>query len=94
MSLEDIPTYFSDFLDISLEAGQAILSIIVILSVLLPVMILLKNRKGIVIELFLFVLIESALVGIGWLPFWLLIATVAIMAFGIAALGTNAVVGG
>ena len=94
MSLEDIPTYFSDFLDISLEAGQAILSIVVILAVLLPVLILLKNRKGIVIELFLFVLLEAFLVGIGWLPFWLLIATVAIMAFGIAALGTNAVVGG
>ena len=93
MSLEDIPTYFSDFLDISLEAGQAILSIVVILAVLLPVLILLKNRKGIVIELFLFVLLEAFLVGIGWLPFWLLIATVAIMAFGIASLGVNAVVG-
>ena len=93
MSLEDIPTYFSDFLDISLEAGQALLSVVVILTVLLPTLILLRNRKGIVIELFLFVLIESFLVGIGWLPFWLLIATVAIMAFGIATLGVNAVVG-
>ena len=40
MSLESIPTYFSDFMDISLEAGQAILSIIVILAVLLPTMYL------------------------------------------------------
>ena len=93
MSLEDIPTYFSDFLDISLEAGQALLSVVVILTVLLPVMYLSRNRKGFVLELFLFLILEAFLVGIGWFPFWLLIATVALMAFGIAAIGTDAVVG-
>jgi len=93
MSLEDIPTYFSDFLDISLEAGQAILSTVVILAILLPTLILLRNRKGVAIELMLFVLVESFLVAIGWLSFWLLIATVVIMAFGIANIGSNAVLG-
>lgn len=94
MSLESIPTYFSDFLDISLEAGQAILSIVVILAVLLPIMFLSRNRNGFVIEIVMLVLTESFLVGIGWLPFWLLIATVAVLAFGIASLGTKAVTGG
>lgn len=93
MSLEDIPTYFSDALDISLEAGQALLSVVVILAVLLPVMYLSRNRRGFVLELFLFLIVEAFLVGIGWFPFWLLIATVALMAFGIASFGTDAVVG-
>ena len=94
MSLESIPTYFSDFMDISLEAGQAILSIVVILAVLLPTMYLARENKSAIIEIVMLVLTESFLVGIGWLPFWLLIATVAVMAFGIAALGTKAVTGG
>ena len=94
MSLESIPTYFSDFMDISLEAGQAILSIFVILAVLLPTMYLSRGNKSSLIEIVMLVLTESVLVGIGWLPFWLLIATVAVFAFGIATLGTQAVTGG
>ena len=93
MSLESIPTYFSDFLDISLEAGQAILSIVVILAVLLPTMYLSRN-KSIIIEVIMLFLTEAFLVGIGWLPFWLLIATVALMALGVASVGTKAVTGG
>jgi hypothetical protein len=92
MSLESIPTYFSDFLGISLEAGQVLLSIIVILAVLLPTMYLSKgNRTAEIIMIFL---AEAFLVGIGWIPFWILIATVALMAFAIATLGTDSVVGG
>ena len=94
MSLESIPTYFSDFMDISLEAAQAILSIFVILAVLLPTMYLSRGNKSTVIEIVMLVLTESFLVGIGWLPFWLLIATVAVLSFGVAALGTKTVTGG
>jgi len=91
MSLESIPTYFSDFLDITLEAGQVLLSIVVILAVLLPTMYLSKgNRTAEIIMLFL---AEVLLVGIGWVPFWILIATVALMGFAIATIGTKAVVG-
>ncbi len=94
LSLESVPTWFSDFLNISLEAGQAILSIVVILAVLLPIMYLSRNRRGFVIEIILFFLTEAFLVGIGWLPFWLLIATVAMMALAIASVGTKVVTGG
>ena len=94
MSLESIPTYFSDFMDISLEAGQAILSIFVILAVLLPTMYLSRGSKSAVIEIVMLVITEAFLVGIGWLPFWLLIATVAVLSFGVAALGTKTVTGG
>lgn len=92
MSLESIPTYFSDTLDISLAAAQVILSIVVIFSVLLPVIILTKGKSN-TVYLITFFLTEAFLVGIGWLAFWVLIATVALMAFAIASLGTNAVVG-
>lgn len=79
MSLESIPTYFSDFMDISLEAAQVILSIVVILAVLLPVLFLTKG-KGIIIPAVMFVLTEAFLVGIGWLPSWLMIVTVVVIA--------------
>lgn len=92
-SLESIPTWFSDYLDISLEAGQAILSLIVILAAMIPILYLNRDRKGFVIELFVFFFLEVFLVGIGWLGFWILIATVALMAIGIASLGTGMITG-
>jgi cell division protein FtsX len=94
MSLESIPTWFSDTMDISLEAAQAVLSIAVLLAVLLPIMYLSRNRRGFVIEIVMIFLSESLLVGIGWLPFWLLIATVCVLALAIALLGTRLVTGG
>ena len=93
MSLESIPTYFSDFMGITLAAAQAILSIVVILAVLLPTMYLARGNKSTIIEIVMLFLTEAFLVGIGWLPFWLLIATVAVLAFGIASLGTKVVTG-
>jgi hypothetical protein len=95
-SLESIPTWFSDFTDISLEAAQIILSISVILAVLLPTMYLSMRMKtsSHVPTILLFFLTESLLVGIGWLPFWVLIATVAVLALAIASFGTKGVTGG
>jgi len=93
MSLESIPTYFSDFLDISLEAGQVILSLIVILAVLLPTMYLSRGNKSVMIEIVMLFLSMGLLVGIGWLPFWILIATVAVIAMAVAFLGANLVTG-
>ena len=94
MSLEDVPTWFSDTMGISLEAAQVILSIVVILAVLLPVFYLARGRRGLMIELVLFFLTESFLIGIGWLPFWVMIAAIATMALAIALLGTRIVTGG
>jgi len=93
-SLEDIPTWFADATGLTVETAQVLLSIILILAVLLPVMYLNRGRRGLVIELFMFFLVEGALVGMGWLPFWVLIATVAVMAMAIALLGTRVIVGG
>ena len=92
-SFESVPTWFSDYLGITLEAGQTLLSLVVILTGLLPVLYLNRDRKGFLIELFVFFFLEVFLVGIGWLSFWILIATVALMAIGIASLGTGMITG-
>lgn len=92
-SLEDIPAYFADFMGISLAAAQVILSIVVILAVLLPTMYLARGTRAITIEIVMLFLCECLLVGIGWLPFWILIATIAVMAIAIAMLGTKIVTG-
>ena len=93
MSLESIPTWFSDTLVITLEAAQAILSIVVILAVLLPTLYLSRGSGSFTLTLVMFFLTEAMLVGIGWLPFWLLIATVAVLALAVAIIGTGAVTG-
>lgn len=93
-SLESIPTWFSDTMSITLEAAQMILSIAVILAVLLPTMYLARGTRAITIEIVLLFLTECLLVGISWLPFWILIATVAVLALAIASFGTKLVTGG
>ena len=92
-SLEDIPAYFADFLGISLAAAQIILSVIVLFALLLPVMYLARGTRALAIELVVLFLGECLLVGMGWLPFWILIATIAVMAIAIAILGTRVVTG-
>jgi len=93
-SLESIPTWFSDFTDISLAAAQVLLSIVVILAVLLPTMYLSRGNKSSIVEIVMLFLVESLLVGIGWMPFWILIATIAVMAIAVAYLGSSVVTGG
>lgn len=92
MQVESIPTLLADFWDISLESAQVILSIIVILAVLLPLFVVTKGRNNLAIVVLLF-LSEALLVGIGWLPFWILIATVAVSALAIALFSSRLVTG-
>ena len=92
-SLESIPAWFADTMDINLATAQVLLSIVMILTVLLPTMYLSRGSKSTTIELVMLFLVECLLVGIGWLPFWILIATVAVLALAIALLGTKLVTG-
>ena len=92
MSLEDIPQGFADYFLINLGTAQVILSIAIIFAVLLPVMYL-TNGKSTTMYLVMFVLVESLLVGIGWMPFWILITTIAVIALGLAMIGTKVVTG-
>jgi len=92
MGLEDIPVAFADYFGITETTAQVILSITVIFTLLLPTMYLSKG-KSLTIYLMVFLLAECLLVGLGWLPFWILIATVAMMGIAMATLGTGAVTG-
>ena len=93
MSLEDIPQAFADFVGINEGTAQVILSVIVIFTLLLPVMLLSKGKNTTTLTLIMLFLAECLCVGLGWLSFWILIGTVAMMAIAIAALGTGVVLG-
>jgi len=93
VSLEDIPILFAEAVGINTTTAQVILSITVIFAILLPTMVLARGKNANVIYIIMLFLAECLLVGLGWMPFWILIGTVVLMAFGVATLGTNAVIG-
>jgi len=93
LSLTDIPLYFSDFTGINEGTAQVILSIIVIFAILLPTMILARGKNATTVYLIMTLLSECLLVGLGWMPFWILIATICMMALAVAVLGGGAIVG-
>ena len=94
MSLEDIPVAFADYFGINEGTAQVILSIVIIFTLLLPTMVLARGKNAVMIWLIVVFLAECLLVGLGWIPFWILIATIALMAFGVAILGVNSITGG
>lgn len=94
MSLEDIPAAFADFVGVSEGVAQVILSIVIIFAILLPTMLLARGKNATLIWLVMILLSECLLVGLGWIPFWILIATVALMAFGVSVIGVDGVTGG
>lgn len=91
-SFEEIPSQFADFLGITLEAGQVFLSTVILLAILLPILYLTKGEHHALI-LFFFFLGVTFLVGIGWMPFWTLIALITLMAFAWATVSSNAILG-
>ena len=93
MSLEDIPQAFADTVGINLGVAQVILTVAVIFTLILPTMLLAKGKNTTTLILIMLFLGEVLCVGLGWLNFWVLIATVGMMAIAIAALGTGVVLG-
>ncbi len=93
MSLEDIPTAFADAVGINVGTAQVILSIIVIFALLLPTMLLARGKNATMIYLIVILLAECLLVGLAWMPFWILIVTLAMIAMGVAVLGAEAITG-
>jgi len=93
LSLEDIPQVFADYFGINEGTAQVILSITVIFTLLLPTMLLARGKNATTIYLIMVLLGECLCVGLGWMPFWILIATVAMMALAIASIGAIAVTG-
>ena len=91
--IEEIPAWLADAWGINLGTAQVIISIIVIFAILLPTMYLARGNNATTIYLVMILLAECLLVGLGWAPFWLLIASVAMMAIAIAILGADAITG-
>ena len=90
--IEEIPEWLADAWLIDEAVAQVLLSIVVIFSILLPVMYLSKGKSPTLYMIFAF-LAECLLVGLGWMPLWVLIATVAVMAIAVAMLGADTVLG-
>ncbi len=93
MSLEDIPSAFADAVGINEGTAQMILSVVVIFSLLLPTMLLARGKNATMIYLIMLLFGELICVGFGWMPFWVLIATVCMMALAVAMLGAKVVTG-
>lgn len=91
--IEEIPEWLADAWGINETTAQVILSITVIFTILLPTMLLARGKNATTIYLIMLLLTECLLVGLGWMPFWILIATVAMLALAIASLGTGVVTG-
>jgi len=93
LSLEDIPELVGDFLGINETTAALILSIIVILALLIPTMILARGENAVTVWLIMVFFGQLIVLGLGWLPFWVLIMTIAVTALSIALIGSNAIGG-
>jgi len=91
--IEDIPEWLADAWGITDETAQVILSIIVIFALLLPTMYLSRGQNAIPIYLIMILLASSLLVGLGWMPFWIIITEICIMAVAVAYIGSKEVTG-
>ena len=94
MSLLVIKAGFADFVGTNEGTAQIILSVVVIFTILLPTMLLARGKNATTVWLIMTFLALVLLVGLGWVPFWILIATIALMAMSIAILGADTVTGG
>ena len=92
VSIEDIPSDFADYFSITEASAQVLLSVVAFLAILLPVLLVSKGRNPITVLVATFLTL-ALLTGIGWLPFWMLIATIALIALGISYLGTGIIFG-
>ena len=93
-SIEDIPSWLSTAWGIDLVSAQVILSLFVIAACVIPFIILRKDRSNFTIET-VFMFIGMALcVALGWLPLWLMIVSIIIVAIAGAILGGGALSGG
>lgn len=91
MSLEDIPADFATYLGITEATAQVILSMVIILTFLLPVAYVTKgDRMMMLVTLFLS---SCICVGITWLPFWVLIIIICIVVAGFSQVVSRGTVG-
>lgn len=93
MQIEDIPAAFAVYWDISTDAASLILSIVVFMLVMIPTMIVSKGAKSLMIEVIAGLFTMALLVAIGWLPAWLMIVAIMIVAYLWAKMNTDMLLG-
>jgi len=93
MSLEDIPADFATYFGINETTAQLILSLCVICTILFPVMYLSRGRNALTIWLITTFIGECIVLGLGWLPFWIMVMTIAITVLAIAIKSSGAIGG-
>ena len=93
MSLEDVPSVFADYFGINETTGQLLLSLVVIFTLLLPTMYLAKGKNAVTIWLIATFLVECVVLGLGWLPFWIMTTTIIITVLGMAVTISKAIGG-
>lgn len=93
-SLEEIPELLGDYLGITEASAQILLSIIVLLAIVLPIFITMRDERAITIAIIMLFMGVCFLVGIGWLDFWILIVVIMLIALGWAQIGAKGVTGG
>lgn len=93
MSMTEIPSAVATYFGIDVISAQLILSIIIILLLLVPAMILSNGKNAPVVWLLMIFFGYIIALSLGWAPFWVLVMIIALVAMGIAFLGTKAVTG-
>jgi hypothetical protein len=91
MQITDIPSAFGDYVGMSEVTAQILLSVVIILMFVLPTMYLAKSNTT--LHIIMTFLALTVCIGLGWAPFWLLIAIASCMAMAWAFLGTRLVTG-
>ena len=94
MSLEDAPEALATFFGINETTAALFLSLSVIMAIVLPIMILTReNDNGVIIWLIFTFIGECVVMGLGWLPLWVMVMTLIITSIPISMLGAK-VIGG
>lgn len=85
MSLENIPDAFADAVGINLTTAQIILTLVLVAIIVFPVIYLARNVGNATTIILIFTFLSECLaIGLGWLPFWILIMTIAIVVLAIS----------
>lgn len=88
-----MPADFGTFLGINETTAALLLSLVVIFTLLLPTMYLSRGKNAVTIWLIVTFLGECVVLGLGWMPLWIMIMTIVVTVFGLAMSISGALAG-
>ena len=93
-SFENIPVWIAEAWGIDLVVAQIFISSAVFFGFIVPILVLRKkSASGFNLELVGGFFALSVCVGLGWLPFWVLMAVIVVLAVTVAIFGSDMVLG-